>query len=200
MPLTDAALRAAKPGAKINKLSDGAGLQLWVTPDGAKRWRLAYRFNGKQKTLAIGVYPTTSLRKAREAREAAKILLKAKLDPSHHRKTEKAANVKASADTFAAIAEELLDKKRREAKSERTMRKLNWLFRLCLPTLGFRPIGEISAAEILSVLRTVEMRGHLETARRLRATIAKFSVTRFKPDVRLPIRPERSKERWQRRL
>jgi Arm DNA-binding domain len=118
MPLTDVAVRAAKAGVKIVKLSDGEGLQLWVTPDGAKRWRLAYRFLGRQKTLAIGVYPETGLREARDAREAAKRLLKAKLDPSHHRKVERAANVKASADTFAAIAGELLAKKRREAKSE----------------------------------------------------------------------------------
>jgi integrase len=171
MPLTDVAVRAAKAGVKIVKLSDGEGLQLWVTPDGAKRWRLAYRFLGRQKTLAIGVYPDTGLREARDAREGAKRLLKAKLDPSHHRKVERAANVKASADTFAAIAGELLAKKRREAKSERTLRKLNWLLSLALPFMGVRPIAEINAAEILTVLRTVEMRGRLETARRLRATI-----------------------------
>ena len=72
MPLTDIGIRSAKPGTKIVKLSDGGGLQLWVTPDGAKRWRLAYRFAGVQKTLALGVCPATGLRNARDARDAAK--------------------------------------------------------------------------------------------------------------------------------
>jgi len=71
MALTDMAVRAAKPGTRIVKLLDGGGLQLWVTPDGAKRWRLAYRFDGKQKTLAIGVYLSICLRAARDAREQA---------------------------------------------------------------------------------------------------------------------------------
>ena len=72
MPLNDLAIKRAKPGAKVIKLSDGGGLQLWITPDGAKRWRMAYRFGGVQKTLAIGVYPTIGLKEAREAREAAR--------------------------------------------------------------------------------------------------------------------------------
>ena len=68
MTLTDMEIRAAKPGARLVKLSDGGGLQLWITPDGAKRWRLAYRYAGVQKTLALGVYPETGLRDARAAR------------------------------------------------------------------------------------------------------------------------------------
>ena len=68
MALTEMEVRNAKPGAKIAKLSDGGGLQLWISPDGAKRWRLAYRFNEAQKTLAIGVYPSVGLKDAREAR------------------------------------------------------------------------------------------------------------------------------------
>ena len=72
MPLTELQLRSAKPHAKITKLSDGGGLRLWITPDGAKRWRLAYRFGGGQKALAIGVYPAVGLKDARAAREQAK--------------------------------------------------------------------------------------------------------------------------------
>jgi len=68
MPLNDLEIRKAKAGERILKLSDGGGLQLWITPDGAKRWRLAYRFGDKQKTLAIGVYPAVGLREARDAR------------------------------------------------------------------------------------------------------------------------------------
>jgi hypothetical protein len=72
MRLSDLALKQAKPGPKIIKLSDGGGLQLWITPDGAKRWRFAYRFGGAQKVLAIGVYPTVGLKEARQSRDAAR--------------------------------------------------------------------------------------------------------------------------------
>ena len=88
MPLTDIGIRSAKPGTKIVKLSDGGGLQLWVTPDGAKRWRLAYRFAGGQKTLALGVYPATGLRNARDARDAAKRLLNEGKIPTQHRRAK----------------------------------------------------------------------------------------------------------------
>ena len=136
MALTDREIRAANPAKAIAKLSDGGGLQLWITPDGAKRWRLAYRHNTKQKTLAIGVYPHVSLREAREARDEAKRLLGAGQDPSLTRKLEKAAKVKASANTFNKVADELLDKKRMEGKPERTTAKVEWLLNLVRPDLG----------------------------------------------------------------
>ena len=107
MALTDLAIKRALPGPKIIKLSDGGGLQLSITPDGAKRWRKAYRFNGAQKTLALGVYPDVGLRDARDASEAAKRLLAAGVDASHNRRTERAAKVEASADTFATLASKL---------------------------------------------------------------------------------------------
>jgi integrase len=172
MALTEFAIKSAKAGAKIVKLSDGGGLQLWITPDGAKRWRKAYRFNGAQKTLALGVYPDVGLRDARDASEAAKRLLALGVDPSHARKSERAAKVEASANTFATLAAELLDKKRRESKADRTLTKLEWFIALVSPSLGTRPIAEIKAPEILAVLRIIESRGRLETARRVRATIS----------------------------
>jgi hypothetical protein len=150
MPLTDLEIRSAKPGSHLVKLSDGGGLQLWIMPDGAKRWRLAYRFAGRQKVLAIGVYPATGLREAREAREEAKKLLAGGQDPSLARRLAKAAKAAASANTFEAIAAELLDKKRREAKAERTIEKLEWLLSLANPIFGLRPIAEITAPEVLS--------------------------------------------------
>lgn len=171
MPFTDMEIRAAKPGARLVKLSDGGGLQLWIMPDGAKRWRLAYRFAGGQKTLAIGVYPATGLREARDAREEAKRLLAAGQDPSLAKRLAKAARATASANTFEAIARELLGKKRREAKAEGTLRQLEWRLSLARPVIGARPIAAITAPEILGVLRSVESRGRHETARRLRATI-----------------------------
>ncbi len=171
MALTELEVRNAKPGEKIIKLSDGGGLQLWVFPDGAKRWRLAYRFNEAQKVLAIGVYPAIGLKDAREARERAKRLLGEGQDPALARKQEKAAKVTASANTFAALTEEFLAKKRREGKAENTLGKLDWLLGLAMDDLGARPISEITAPEVLAVLRRVEARGQLETAGRLRANI-----------------------------
>lgn len=171
MALTEMEIRNAKPGAKIIKLSDGGGLQLWVSPDGAKRWRLAYRFNEAQKVLAIGVYPAIGLKDAREARESAKRLLAEGEDPSQARKQAKAAQMVAAANTFATIAEELLAKKRREGKAETTLGKLDWLLGLALPVLGPRPVTEISSPDVLAVLRRIEVRGQLETAGRLRAVV-----------------------------
>lgn len=171
MPLTDMQIRTAKPGARLDKLSDGGGLQLWVMPDGARRWRLAYRFGGKQKLLAIGVYPKTGLRGARAARDEAKRLLAEGNDPSSAKKTARATKAAASANSFDAIAGELLAKKTAENRAPRTIEKLKWFLRIIGTTIGALPISEITAPEILAVLRPVEARGRHETARRLRATI-----------------------------
>jgi integrase len=186
MAMTDREIRRIEPGKALTKLSDGGGLQLWVMPDGAKRWRLAYRHNGKQKTLAIGVYPTTSLREARDARDDAKRLLGSGQDPSLVRKLDKAEKAKASANTFNSLADELLEKKRLEGKAERTFDKVEWLLSLARPDLGVRPIADITAPEILRVLKSVEARGRLETAKRLRATIGqvfRFAVATGRADI-----------------
>lgn len=168
---TSRSARPSRLNASSSSRATGGGEQLWISPDGAKRWRLAYRFAGSQKAMAIGVYPAVGLEEAREAREVAKRLLAEGRDPSQTKKLAKAAQAVSSANTFGAIADELLDKKRREAKAERTLDKLEWLLSLARPALGSRPIAEITASEVLSVLRAVEARGRHETAKRLRATI-----------------------------
>ena len=177
MALTDLAIKRALPGAKIVKLSDGGGLQLWITPDGAKRWRIAYRFGGLQKTLAVGVYPDIGLKDARDVREAARKTLAQGRDPLQVKKATKAAKTEAGANTFAAIAGELAEKKRRDKKAAATMRKFDWFMSFAFPSLGRRPIAEISAREVLSVLKAVEARGTHETARKLRTAIG--DVFRF---------------------
>ena len=171
MALTELAVRSAKAEGRITKLSDGGGLQLWVTGDGAKRWRLAYRYAGGQKVLAIGVYPAVGLKDARTARQDAKRLLSEGIDPSSAKRQAKAAQASSAANTFEAIGAELVHKKRREGKAANTVAKSEWLLSLALPAIGARPIKEITAPDILAVLRKVELRGKLETARRLRATI-----------------------------
>ena len=171
MPLTELAARNAKPADRLIKLSDGGGLQLWVFPDGAKRWRLAYRAGGSQKLLAIGVYPEVGLKYAREAREAAKKILAGGSDPMAAKKQAKAEQAIASANTFAAIAAELVEKKRDEDKADQTISKAEWLLSLAYPEIGALPIKEITAPDILRVLRAVAARGRFESAKRLRATI-----------------------------
>jgi integrase len=171
MRLNNLAIEHAKPGAKIIKLSDGGGLQLWITPDGAKRWRLAYRFGGAQKTLAIGVYPETGLKQAREARDGARRSLALGLDLSQVKRDAKAAEAEKGENTFAVIAGELLEKKRRDGKAAVTLKKFEWLLSFARPTLGTRSIGEISARDVLGVLKEAEARGVHETARKLRTAI-----------------------------
>jgi integrase len=171
MPLTDTAIRKTKPAVRLIKLSDGGGLQLHVHPNGSKYWKLAYRYDGKQKKLAFGIYPEVSLAEARRRREAARALLRDGKDPMVQKRAEKLACAIAAGNTFAAVADELLAKMAREGRAETTLKKTKWLFDFARPLIGNRPIGEISAAEVLAVLRKVEVRGRLETARRLRSTI-----------------------------
>src|SRR5471032_2441095 len=117
MPLTDAKIRSARAvGGKTPKLSDGGGLQVWVTSSGSKLWYLAYRFGGKQRKLAIGPYPRVGLKEARQRRDDAKRQLDSGVDPSLRKRLDRLATVSEQAATFEAISGELLEKKRKEAK------------------------------------------------------------------------------------
>jgi len=108
MVLTDTHIRSAKPGTKPYKLSDGGGMYLLVKPDGARYWRLDYRFSGKRRTLALGVYPTTTLSNARARREEARAVLAQNTDPSVTKKATKRAAKLASETTFEVLAREWL--------------------------------------------------------------------------------------------
>jgi integrase len=132
---------------------------------------LAYRFAGKQKKLAIGPYPAIGLSEARAKRQEAKAHLIAGRDPSIQKQADRAQALEAQGQTFAKVAAELLDKKRREGKAANTLSKLEWLHGLANAAIGDRPVAEITAAEVLSALRKVEGKGRLETAKRLRAVI-----------------------------
>ncbi|MCA3646873.1 MAG: integrase arm-type DNA-binding domain-containing protein [Methylobacterium sp.] len=171
MALTDLAIRSAKPTNALQKISDGEGLQLWVQPNGSKLWRMAYRFAGKQKTLAIGTYPAIGLSDARKKRDEAKALLASGVDPSQQKRLDKVAKAISNATTFRVIAEEYLDKQRREGRSETTIVKNRYLLEQAFPAIGERPVAEIKAAEVLAILKHLEKRGTLETAKRVRATI-----------------------------
>lgn len=176
MALTDTACRNAKARGALYKLSDGSGLQLWVQPSGTKLWRVAYRFGGKQKLLAVGPYPVISLADARRARDDAKRTLALGGDPSQARRALKAAQASGEA-TFRTIAEEYVAKLKREGRADTTITKIEWLLSFAYPLIGDRDIKEITPADVLATLRKVEQRGRHETARRLRSTIG--SVFRY---------------------
>lgn len=171
MALSDAQIRSLKPDSRPVKLSDGGGLHVLVTPQGSRLWRLAYRFAGKQKLLALGAYPAVSLGDVRTRRDEAKRLLAKGIDPSVEAKRQKQEKSAALATTFESIAAEFLVKTEREGKADATLTKKRWLVGIALPDLGKRPIAEITAADVLVPLRKVEALGNYETARRLRAVI-----------------------------
>jgi integrase len=166
--LTDIACRNTKKNGALQKLSDGGGLQLWIQPTGSRQWRLAYRYAGKQKLLALGPYPAITLAEAREKREEAKRHLAHGRDPSAVKKAEKLAQLESN---FEAVAKEYLGKLRREGRAATTMSKIEWLLGFAYPEIGTRHVAEIRPVEVLAVLRKVEKRGRYESARRLRATM-----------------------------
>lgn len=169
MPLTDTALRNAKPRDRDYKLTDAGGLYALVRANGSKLWQMRYRFAGKQRTLSIGAYPDVPLAQARAKRDAAKAQLRAGQDPSHAKKIERIAAEVAAATTFEAVADEWLAKLKREGKSAATISKNTWLLRgLAYPHIGKRPISALTAPELLDVLRKAERRGLFETATRQR--------------------------------
>lgn len=148
-----------------------------IQPNGSKLWRLAYRFGGKQKLLALGRYPLVSLANARSARENAKKLISEGIDPSAARKAEKRARKISQANTFEAIAKECLVKWEAEGAASRTLKKKTWLLETAIKDLGKRPIAELTAGELLDSLRKTESRGNYETAHRIRSVVGE--VLRF---------------------
>ena len=170
MPLTDTRVRNAKSTAKSYKLSDGGGMYLLVTPDGARYWRLDYRFAGKRRNVAFGVYPTVTLASARTRREEARGLLAKDIDPSTVKKATKRAAKLASDHTFEAVAREWIAKQRNRLAPRYYALVLARLEADIFPQIGSRLIADIGAPELLEALKKVEKRGVLETARRLRQT------------------------------
>lgn len=167
MPLSDTGAKNAKPKDKPYKLADERGLYLLVNA-GGKYWRFDYRFGGKRKTLALGVYPDVSLRDARNRRDDARKQIAQDIDPGAARKAEKAS--KAGADSFESIAREWHAKQVpawTTSNAEKIMARFeNDLF----PWLGSRPIVGVTAPELLAVLRRIESRDALESAHRARQT------------------------------
>lgn len=164
-------LTNAKGKVKPFKLADGGGLYVLVNPNGSKLWRLKYRFNGKEKTLAFGAFPEVSIVQARDKRTEARKLLATGTDPGEQKKLDKIATVAASENTFGVISKEWLGKAKEAGASPRTMAKNEWLLLRLAAPLHPRPVTEIKPAEILELVQKVEKSGRRETARRLKAMI-----------------------------
>lgn len=166
MPLSDTAIRAAKPKEKTYLMTDGEGMYLEITPAGGKWWRFKYRFDGKQKRISLGTYPDTGLKEAREKRQEARRLLATGVDPSENRKAQKAAGSGEVANSFEVIAREWFGRQAPTWVPSHSEKIISRLERDLFPWLGRREIGTITAPVLLGALRRIEERGAVETAHR----------------------------------
>ncbi len=169
--LTDLEIRGAKPSEKVRKLADGVGLQLWVMPNGGKYWRYEYRHLGKRKLLALGTYPDVSLEKARQKVNDARSNVADDLDPAAIKKLKKAQQKLSAENTFQAVAEKLVARKRKDGRAPVTITKMEWILGKLKSSLGSRPIDSIRTPEIVQALKKEEDADNLETARRMRTVI-----------------------------
>ena len=170
MKLTDTALRALKPTGKVQKLSDGGGLYLHVTPTGSRLWRMAYRFTGKQKLLSFGAYPSVSLRDARKLREEAKEQLAKGIDPGAEKRQAKEAVLaqkREARDTFEFVAREWFAKYEPTLSNKHAQKLRRYLENTLFPVLGGKPITLLEPADFLQVVQPSERLGHHETAHKL---------------------------------
>jgi integrase len=169
MPLTDTAIRNAKPADKPVRLADAGGLYIEISPAGGKLWRFKYRFLGAEKRLALGAYPGVTLADARKRRDDAKAMLAEKppRDPGAVKQAEKLRQRQAAADSLEAVAREWFERHLANKAASHRDKVVRRLERDVFPFLGRRPIAEIKAPEILDVARRVESRGSLDTAHRV---------------------------------
>ena len=167
MALIDGEVRLLKANGRRRKVSDSHGLYLLLPPTGSKLWRWAYRFGGRQKSLALGRYPEVSLDAARTARDEAMQLLAIGIDPSIARKASRRLSNTTTEAAFATVAMEWFEAKQQCWVSGFSSRVRSWLVSDLLPHLGNRPICEIQPLEILEVIRKIERRNAIPTARRV---------------------------------
>lgn len=167
MPLSDLAIRNAKPSDKPLRLFDGGGLYLEVAPSGGKWWRLKYRFDGKEKRFSLGVYPDVSLAEARKRRDIARQKLATGIDPGEAKKAEKRTSSAGGENSFEAVAREWHEKFKptwSENHGDRILRRLEVD---AFPWIGSKSIERLTAPDVLDIVRRVEKRNALETAHRL---------------------------------
>ncbi len=174
--LTDAKVRAAKPRAKPYKLTDASRLYLLVTPSGGKLWRWNYDYDGKQKSMAFGAYPLVSLADARTRRDEAYTTLCEGHDPAVAKKLKIEANIEAGRQTFERVAREWHDNAKAQWATIHANDIIRSIERDVFPSIGTLPIAQITPPLVLGVLREIEARGSIETAKRIRQRISAVFV------------------------
>jgi integrase len=198
MSLSDKSIFAAKPAAKPYKLFDGAGLYVEVTPSGGKYWRLKYRIASRERRAALGVYPTVSLKEARDKAIDVKRQLSRGVDPGEQKRIARALKVSPQSDSFGALAAEWLGQRRTTWSASHWTKIDAMLKRDLLPWLEARPIADITPPELLTVLRRIEARGAVDTTKRARIVagqVFRFGVATGKvlrdptPDLKGAIAP-----------
>ena len=167
MPLNVPQIKNAKPAVKPYKLADGGGLYLLINSNGSKYWRLKYRYGGREKVLALGVYPDVSLALARDERQEAKKHLRDFVDPSKVRKQRKQATISKTVNSFEAVAQEWWQKQVGRWSLDHGTKVWRSLESDVLPYLGHRPISEITTDEVLATVRRVEKRQAFDLAGRI---------------------------------
>jgi integrase len=179
-PLTDTAIRNAKPRDKTYTLGDGEGMYLEVMTNGTRFWRMAYRQpNGKKNRLTFGKYPEVSLAEARDKRLAARKLMAQGIDPGMARREEKHAKEKAALNTFEAVARAWLARTASDRAASTQEKNTAWLERNIFPAIGALPISTIKPWDVLSALRVIEKRGAIESAHKIKqlcGQIFRFAV------------------------
>ncbi|MBB3399669.1 integrase arm-type DNA-binding domain-containing protein [Rhizobium sp. BK060] len=173
MPLTDIQIRNAKADGKPRKLTDASGLYLYISAAGGKSWRLDYNFFGKRKTLTLGSYPSVTLAEARSQRDEAKRKLAEGLDPSLAKKRQQLEAKAAAGNTFGLMADEFIEKLRRDKRAEPTITKNTWMLKVLAAKLDPYPITQITAKDVLGVLTAIEKSGRVESALATRSTIGR---------------------------
>ena len=175
MPLTDVAIRKAKPASKPLKLTDSDGLYLLLRPNGSRWWRMDYRrpITSKRNTLSLGVYPAVGLAEARTRRDDARRLLAAGVDPGEQRKAVKAAGAERAANSFEVIAREWLAVKSHEWTERQHAKERARLEKHAFPWIGAKPVAELGVATIRPLIDRVAKAGHLEQAHRLRFQLSR---------------------------
>jgi len=166
MALSDTAVKKARGTDKVQKLSDGGGLYLHIAVTGSKLWRLAYRFDAKQKTMALGAYPDVSLAQAREAREVARKLLASGVDPMAQRHADKHARQIAGVNTFEAVAREWHAHWKATRSDSHTIQVLRRFEADVFPMIGSRPVRDVEAPELVKMAKLIAERGALDLAAR----------------------------------
>jgi integrase len=174
MPLTDSAIKNAKKNEKPYKLFDGGGLYIEIAPSGGKLWRLKYRYAGKEKLLSLGKYPTVSLADARGKREASKKLLSEDIDPSVIKQQAKTRRHLLAANSFEVIARQWFVGDLATNSAGYQTKIIRLIERDAFPYIGPRPIAELTAPEILTVVKRVDSRSMRETAHRLQQVIGQI--------------------------